>query len=326
MEVTLRTGFLALAAAMALLAATNCDVAVAEDGFPFSETPPSTGDEDGWPNLDDLVDPPRPPPKERSFAHPDADRFVSTYDHGRPGNVSRFLGMTGSGKPRCPRGGTRYGNYFSDDRRSVLSELIRSTGVREDRIIAIEQPGFQNAGAMQCETENGEIKQLVIWDPDFLGELDQRARTTWASVAILAHELAHHHNNDTGQNPGRLPAHERREQELFADRWAGQKLAEFGASREEAIAVFRFMGEGSDTHPPSRQRVTAAGEGWDRASSRPQRDPPPGGGGGPPPPYPPQIAAACWTQYGACYLLYGLPVGSPCQCTTAWGLIPGYAQ
>ena len=326
MKLSLRTSSFPLATAIALVAAMNSNIAVAEDGFPFSEpAPSSTGDEDGFPDLDIVVDPPLPPPFERNFAHPGADKFVCMFDHGRPGEVSEFLGLGNSGKPRCPRGGNRYGNYFSEDRRSVLSELIRSTGVREDRIIAIEQPGFQNAGAMQCETAGGEIKQLVIWDPDFLGELDRRARTAWASVAILAHELAHHHNNDTGQNPERLPAHERREQELFADRWAGQKLAEFGASREEAVAVFHFMGEGGDTHPPSRQRVIAAGEGWDRANDRPRRDPG-GGGGGPVQPYPPQIATACWTQYGACYLLYPTPVGSLCQCTTVWGPIPGQAQ
>ena len=105
--------------------------------------------------------------------------------------------------------------------------------------------------------------QLIMWDPDFMGELDRSAGTKWASVAVLAHEIAHHANNDTGQ--GRLPAHKRREQELYADRWAGQRLRSFGARRNEAVAVFAQMGEGGETHPPSRQRVAAAGEGWDRA-------------------------------------------------------------
>ena len=177
----------------------------------------------------------------------------------------------GAGVPPCPRGAARsdsgrssyFSNYFSNDRRAALLKLIKSTGVREDRILVMEKPGFRNAAAAQCAMPDGEIMQLIMWDPDFMEELDRSAGTKWASVAVLAHEIAHHANNDTGQ--GRLPAHKRREQELYADRWAGQRLRSFGARRNEAVAVFAQMGEGGETHPPSRQRVAAAGEGWDRA-------------------------------------------------------------
>ena len=185
--------------------------------------------------------------------------------------VDSAFNSFGAGVPPCPPGASQSGSgrssyfssYFADDRRAALLKLIRSTGVREDRILVMEKPGFRNAAAAQCAMPDGEIKQLIMWDPQFMGELDRRAGTQWASVAVLAHEIAHHANNDTGQ--GRLPAHKRREQELYADRWAGQKLRGFGASRDEAVAVFRHMGEGGETHPPSRLRVTAAGEGWDRA-------------------------------------------------------------
>ena len=210
----------------------------------------------------------------------------------------------GAGVPPCPRGAARsdsgrssyFSNYFSNDRRAALLKLIKSTGVREDRILVMEKPGFRNAAAAQCAMPDGEIMQLIMWDPDFMEELDRSAGTKWASVAVLAHEIAHHANNDTGQ--GRLPAHKRREQELYADRWAGQRLKSFGARRNEAVAVFAQMGEGGETHPPSRQRVAAAGEGWDRAE---EGGPGTGRSTGPstrsPPPQP-RLAQFCLDGFG----------------------------
>lgn len=277
---------------------------------------------------------PRPAPTTTGYVPPDADKFVCTFSHATRDQAMATLRMGSSGKPLCPSEGSSYGSYFSDDRRSLLSKLIKATGVREDRILMMEKPGFQNAAAMQCEAVDGEIKQLIVWDPEFMSELDREAGTKWASVAILAHELAHHHNNDTGQNPGRIPAHERREQELYADRWAGQMLRGFGASREEAAAVFGQLGEGGETHPPSRQRVAAAREGWDRAGGSsgpgPSPGPAPRTGNLPSPsprmPTPMPIASVCMTAYGPCQMMVPLPIGVLCGCPTMMGQIPGMTQ
>lgn len=263
---------------------------------------------------------------DQQYVPPNADKFVCTFDYARRNVAMKSLRMGSSGKPLCPSGRSSYGNYFSADRRRVLSDLIKATGVREDRIIMLEKSGFQNAAAMQCEASDGEIKQLIMWDPEFMSELDRAAGTKWASVAILAHELAHHHNNDTGQNPGRIPAHERREQELYADRWAGQMLRGFGASRREAVAVFGQLGEGGDTHPPSRLRVKAAGDGWDRAGPNPNPNPNPNPIPIPIPPPPPPIASVCMTNYGACQMMVPMPIGVPCGCQTMMGPIPGMTR
>ena len=118
-----------------------------------------------------------------------------------------------SGRPICPAGGTDYGNYFSGNRLEALEALIAQAGVRRDRVVAVEQTGFGNAAAVLCEGRNGEMKRLIIWDPQFLGDLDREAGTRWASVAILAHEIAHHLNLDTGQQR-RPTSHESKEQEL----------------------------------------------------------------------------------------------------------------
>ena len=263
-----------------------------------------------------------------AYVPPTAQTFVCTFDHASGMNAMRRLEVGPDGRPVCPSEAGNYGSYFSGSRRDALDALIADAGVRQDRIIAMEMSGFENAAAVLCTDRQGRVKQLVLWDPDFLGELDRQAGTSWASVAVLAHEMGHHLNNDTGQNPGVIPPQERREQELFADRYAGQKLRQFGASKQEAVAVFYHMGEGGDSHPPSHQRVAAAGEGWDRTSA----GTPPGGNipgnnmpGGQ---VPINLANYCKTSYGTCMrtaMTPPTPVGASCWCPSDYGLIPGIA-
>ena len=282
----------------------------------------------GWPGSSGSAS-----PGIRHETRGERGHFFCTFSpqHGALDSGLSAFSAFGAGVPPCPPGAARsdsgggnyFATYFADDRRSALLKLIRSTGVREDRILVMEKPGFRNAAAAQCAMPDGEIKQLIMWDPEFMEELDQRAGTRWASVAVLAHEIAHHANNDTGQ--GRLPSHKRREQELYADRWAGQKLRGFGASRQEAVAVFHQMGEGGDSHPPSRLRVAAAGEGWDRAGGG---DVGTGGGyTGPSTPSPspspiprpapqPRMAQFCLDAFGnaRCPIVNPGPPGGMCVC------------
>ena len=295
------------------------------------ESLPSGGDADGWPSVSEL-------PKGK-YVPPNAEEFVCTFDYLNPAQALSRLEMGSHGKPMCPSGPSNYGSYFSDDKREALEKLIQEAGVRQDRIITMEKAGFQNAAAVLCQDYDGEIKQLVIWDPHFLGELDRKAGTKWASVAVLAHELAHHLNNDTGQQPGLIPPHKRKEQELYADRYAGQKLRAFGASKEDAVAVFHHMGEGGETHPPSRQRVALAGEGWEAGASMDagttrrglggspsQRGGTPSPGGGTYPPTPPPMAMTCQTNFGVCPMMTLMPRGANCACYSAYGQIPGIAR
>ena len=291
--------------------------------WPGEETSTTATDTSEWPDdytLETIKD----------YIPPNAENFICTFEYSRNLHTFDGLEMGRHGKPICPSpsSGSSYGNYFSGDLRTALENLIDSAGVRSDRIIAMEMANFQNAAALLCEDQQGEVKQLVLWDSAFLAELDDMAGTRWASVAVLAHELAHHLNNDTGQNPGMIPPHERQEQELYADRYAGQKLREFGVSRGEAVAVFNHMGEGGDSHPPSRQRVAAAGEGWDRGRNGSETDPTESGGGTVTSPQV-RMATVCQTGYGFCLwhsALPRLPVGSQCVCYTGLGTIPGIAQ
>ena len=250
-----------------------------------------------------------------------ADKFICTFSFATQQHALKQLGATLGGRVICPQGDFNAGDYHSNGHYETLKALIKKAGVRKDRIIAKELYGFQNAAAILCEDYDGKIKQVVMWDPLFFEEVNRKAGTPWASIAILAHELAHHLNNDTGQNPGRIPSHEKREQELYADRYAGQVLRQLGASRQEAVAVFYQMGEGGETHPPPWLRVAAAGEGWDSSDS--QATLPSGNA--------PELekASACVTSLGYCELEFktpSTPIGSICYCPTSYGPIAGIAQ
>lgn len=225
----------------------------------------------------------------------------------------------------CPEvsglSGFETSSYFSGNRRRILLKLIQADAQRADRYIAVEQPGLRNAGAMKCRTRQGEWKKLIVWDPDFMRQLDDEAGTRWASVAVLAHEIAHHVNDDTDQDPRRMSPGARKEQELYADEWAGYKLRGLGASLEEAVAVFRRMGEGGETHPPSASRVRRATKGWHDAgssapgTSRPRSTPRPT----PPPvvmpvPLPATVCANQYTGQPVCRLGVPLARGTLCSC------------
>lgn len=180
-----------------------------------------------------------------------------------------LLGRLFDDKPPCPQ--QFWGNYFRRDAREYLSDLIRETGTRRDRYKAAAAPSDipenvwrNNAVAFLCR-EGPEVKMAVVWDPSFMQLLDQRAGTYWASVAVLAHEIAHHANGDTSQD--RLVGEARKNQELHADWWSGRQLALMGVSKREAVAVFNLMGRGNSTHPPSAERVQWAAAGWDDAGT-----------------------------------------------------------
>ena len=301
--------------------------------WPGQEQTPKIGSE-GWPTTNGDTE------SGGTHGRPGAHNLLCAFDYLRAARAVNHFRIGRSGRPICPAGGTNYGSYFSDDRRKALEKLIAQAGVRRDRVVAVEKPGFHNAAAVLCEGGNGEMKRLIIWDPQFLGDLDRKAGTRWASVAILAHEIAHHLNLDTGQQRRPTPR-ESKEQELYADRYAGARLRGLGAARRDAVAVFRFMGAGGATHPPWQRRVEEAGRGWDLARSGGTE---PGGGTTGPggdrrsrydrpgqrdsyrKPPPPRMAAFCVTPAGHCRMGMRVPVGARCICYSRFGVFPGVGR
>jgi hypothetical protein len=115
-----------------------------------------------------------------------------------------------------------------------------------------------NVANAQASISDG--KRWILYNPDWMLNLVTSARTNWAMVQILAHEVGHHLSFHEGYT---TDAAQNQAQELEADYFSGYILARLGASAEEATAAMRLLPpEDSDTHPGAQRRIAAATKGW----------------------------------------------------------------
>ena len=108
-------------------------------------------------------------------------------------------------------------------------------------------------------------KRFLLYNPDFLNAVNRAGHTDWAGISILAHEMGHHLNGHTLRGGGSQPA-----DELEADEFSGFVLRKLGASLAQAQAAMATVSDdqGSSTHPGRSPRLTAIGEGWQRANTQ----------------------------------------------------------
>lgn len=136
-----------------------------------------------------------------------------------------------------------------------------------------EQNGIQNAYATIA---NGE--RYIVYDNNFLEDIDSYARTKWASISIMAHEMGHHYYNHVVSREGSTVP-----KEIEADGFSGYMMAKLGASLEQAMAAMNAIGtpQQTSTHPAKSDRLTAIQRGWNAAKNQG------GNGNGNPTPVPP---------------------------------------
>jgi hypothetical protein len=108
-------------------------------------------------------------------------------------------------------------------------------------------------------------KRFLLYNPDFLAAVNRAGHTDWAGISILAHEMGHHLNGHTLRAGGSQPA-----DELEADEFSGFVLRKMGASLAQAQAAMATVADThtSGTHPARAPRLTAIGQGWQRANSQ----------------------------------------------------------
>ncbi|MBF9143264.1 M48 family metalloprotease [Hymenobacter properus] len=108
-------------------------------------------------------------------------------------------------------------------------------------------------------------KRYLLYNPDFLNEINRAGHTDWAGISILAHEMGHHLNGHTLRGGGSQPA-----DELEADEFSGFVLRKLGASLAQAQAAMATVPDdgGSATHPGRAPRLVAIGQGWQRANTQ----------------------------------------------------------
>ncbi|MBC7868522.1 MAG: M48 family metalloprotease [Gloeobacteraceae cyanobacterium ES-bin-316] len=144
-----------------------------------------------------------------------------------------------------------------------------------------EQAGINNAYATIIRNQ-----RYIVYDNSFLENLDSYAKTRWASLSVMAHEMGHHYRNHLVDSRGSTPA-----KEIEADYFSGYVMAKMGAGLNEAMAAMQSIASerGSTTHPAKASRLTAISQGWNYAKGlnqpgknpntspapQPQQNPPP---------------------------------------------------
>lgn len=120
-------------------------------------------------------------------------------------------------------------------------------------------------------------REAVVYNPGFLDAVNDRARTPWAAVSVIAHELGHHYYGHSHVPVDSLTSDELHEHELEADYYSGFVLARMGATIADAEAAQKafFAPDETPTHPDSFRRIAAIAEGWRDGSNddRPAADP-----------------------------------------------------
>lgn len=157
--------------------------------------------------------------------------------------------------------------------RGYITTMLDSINWKENFTIQ-EQNGINNAYATIIRN-----KRYIIYDNNFLENLDGYAGTKWASISVLAHEMGHHYRNHIIDSKGSTPP-----KELEADYFSGYVMAKIGASVNEAIAAMEQIASprASATHPAKADRLNAISRGWNYAKGLstspappPQQNPPP---------------------------------------------------
>ena len=121
-----------------------------------------------------------------------------------------------------------------------------------------EQNGINNAYATVIRNQ-----RYIVYDNNFLENLDAHAGTKWASISVLAHEMGHHYRNHVVDQRGSTPP-----KEIEADFFSGFVMAKLGASLAEARAAMEKIASAraSGSHPARADRLAAIAQGWNQAN------------------------------------------------------------
>lgn len=137
-----------------------------------------------------------------------------------------------------------------------VNTMLDSINWKENFLLR-EQNGINNAYATIIRN-----RRYIVYDNNFLENLDAYARTRWASISVLAHEMGHHYRNHVIDTRGSTPP-----KEIEADYFSGYVMAKLGASLNEAIAAMEQIASprASSTHPARADRLAAITRGWNYA-------------------------------------------------------------
>jgi hypothetical protein len=144
------------------------------------------------------------------------------------------------------------------DAEKIVDGIMSAIGLESNFKIKI-------ANVPNVQAEIRHHQRYILYNPQFISEVNKAARDKWASIFILAHEIGHHLDGHTVMGINSRP-----EIELEADQFAGFALCKMGATLEQAQLAIHFIAniEGSKTHPARIDRLLAIEKGWKKAEAQ----------------------------------------------------------
>jgi hypothetical protein len=140
----------------------------------------------------------------------------------------------------------------------MVSDIMSTTGLQADFEVKKAKK------VLNIEASISHRKRYILYNPEFIAWINRSTHDNWGTVALLAHEIAHHLNGHTLGKSGSRP-----EIELEADEFAGFVLYKLGATLEQSQKVMYYIATttASDTHPDRPSRMEAIRKGWDKAAA-----------------------------------------------------------
>jgi hypothetical protein len=151
-------------------------------------------------------------------------------------------------------------NYlsFTSNRHAerVVERILQPVGLTRNFVV-VECPNTENCFATVVDG-----KRFIIYDGQFMKQVENITKTDWSAISIVAHEIGHHLQGHTIDGMGSRP-----EKELEADRFSGFVLHQLGASLSESLIAIRTLSsdENTDSHPGRTIRTQAITRGWEDA-------------------------------------------------------------
>ena len=147
----------------------------------------------------------------------------------------------------------------NDEAIEIIEWILGYVGIPQN--FEVSAANVDNAAAI-IRTD----KRYILYNQEWIKNINDTVQNDWAATSILAHEIGHHLSGHTLGKGGSRP-----KLELEADEFSGFVLAQMGASLDEAqqaIEHFVTSEEGSSTHPPKSARLAAITNGWIDACNR----------------------------------------------------------
>ncbi len=166
--------------------------------------------------------------------------------------------ITGCGFKVPPRSLLKSNFASVYEAKDILNSMLDSIKWKENFSVR-EQNGIRNAYATIIRNA-----RWIIYDNDFLEDIDAHSATKWASISVLAHEMGHHYYNHVVSNQGSTPP-----KEIEADAFSGYVMYKLGANLNESLAAMNAIAsdKASYSHPAKKDRLSAITRGWNTAKT-----------------------------------------------------------